>query len=211
MSSWNETLIGLTLVKGDIGKLNRFLKTIGVEPGTRIIGEVSKLHRDFSPAISGKIKKDFTGIEESLNRFYADYVKENYPFLFYEDEEYSENENEKTDHILQPDELFDLVKSLFPSVDLYIAQEIGNNTDDTYYRLERIYNSETGLRKTGICFYSYGCGINTDTDNPKEEGTEFAKDIVMSGVLNKEIISRVISRAKENGFLDIVEDLIKYA
>ena len=57
------------------------------------------------------------------------------------------------------------------------------------------------------CFYSYGEGINTDGDDPKEDGTERNEEPIVSREINPEVIDWLIQQAESKGFSELVARL----
>ena len=100
---------------------------------------------------------------------------------------------------------------MFPGTYLYVAHETGNSVSDDYYRYEVIYDPNSPKKKEGHCYYSYGNGVNVDTDDHKEEGTEIKEKKVPDKMLGTRYMQEMIRRATEGSFEELASRLGKYA
>lgn len=78
---------------------------------------------------------------------------------------------------------------------------------DTYYRYEVIYDPTKGTMDETHCFYSYGDGINVDTDNPREEGTEKKEKKITKKDAGAKLIENIIDSANSQGFDELEKKL----
>jgi len=221
MGSWNGEKLGLKVELKDERLAQQFLHCIGVDTNDYIVEEVDSLCSGFSPSIEGKVKGKLLGImpilkerfSQYLEQFFGEYAEDD-EGEYEDDDEYGDEESDNEDDIdeqpnydLTLDDLFELANKLFTSAFLYFAHEDGNNTSDDYYRHEEIYSPSTGYCTIKDCFYSYGEGINVDTDDPKEEGTETKTVKIASRELNGEVIDWLIQKAKAYGYDDLAHKL----
>ncbi len=220
MGSWNGTKLGLKVNPKDEKLAAQFLHCIGVDTDDDIIEEIEALSDSFAPAIEGKVKGKLLGIMPLLKAHFSDYLdqffggyEEEYEDEEYDEEEYEEDDegedsdDDQPDFDLILDDLFGLVNTLFPPAHLYLAHEEGNNTSDDYYRYEVIYSPKTNYYTEKDCFYSYSEGINVDTDNPEEEGTETRTAEIVKNELKGEVIDWLTQKAKACGYNELAQRL----
>lgn len=216
MGSWNGTTVGLKVKPKEKKLAEQFLTCLGVDTDDYGIEEVGPLSAAFGPSIEGVLNGNLLGIASTLTHHYSDYINQFYFFGGeddFEDEEWEEDEEDEHspddddafDFLL--DDLFQLANKLFSSAHLYLAHEEGNNTSDDYYRYEVILDPTSNKRIELNCFYSYGEGINTDGDDPKEDGTERNEEPIVSREINPEVIDWLIQQAESKGFSELVARL----
>ena len=201
MSSWNGTKIGLRVDSSEEEQAQEFLTLLGLRLYDDIDEEIGELSCLDDYSVVGTVQDDLLGIMPSLEKKFSSYQNQ-----FYGSED--ENEDQNEDEIgtnTQLDDLFLLTKKLFHRPGMFLAHEDGNSVSDTYYRYEVIYNA--GKKTELNCFYSYGDGINTGTDNPVEEGLVDTKEKLKAKEPSKNILDLLTKKAETEGFTALLEKL----
>lgn len=202
MSGWNSAIVGLKVRTEERMLAQQFLKTVCGSKEERVFyDEVGRLSIDFAPEIKEVIdyhSRDVLEILRSLNSHEEAYTDQ---FI----EGIKKSKSIKAPPVL--DKLFCLTSMLFPSSFLFVAHEEGNSVTDAYYRYEVIYDPSKAKKTESHCFYCYGDGINVETGNPKQEGTERKESKISDKVLNSKSIETLIDKAREEGFSELAERL----
>lgn len=204
MGWWSGTKLGFKVNPAEEELAQQFLTILGVNmvdcEMTEEIGELSDLD-DYT--VDGLVEGDLLGVMPSLEKKFSDYQKQ---FNYFDDEENDEEGEEvNADSDIQLDDLFQVAKKILSRPSMYLAHEDGNNTSDTYYRYEVIYSS---TKKTEWnCYFSYGDGVNVDSDEPKEDGTEKTESKIVSKKPDSNIINTLIKKAETEGFDELVQKL----
>ena len=208
MGWWSGTKLGFKVSASDEELAQQLLSILGVNmiecDMTEEIGELSDLS-DFTA--DGLVEGDLLGAMSHLEKQFSDYQKQ---FSYYDDEddeddEEYENDEDESGSDVHLDDIFQIAKKVFSRPSMYLAHEDGNNTSDTYYRYEVIYSS--GKKTELNCYYSYGEGVNVDSDDPKEEGTEKSEEKFVAQKPAKAIIDLLVEKAEAEGFVELVEKL----
>ena len=198
MSGWNGAKVGLRVESGDKELAKQFLKVLGAKTeGGWFDEHIRKLDADFSPEITGIIEKgedDLLDILNALDDHAGSYI-----------DKLISGDRVRTFNLL--DGLYVLLKKIFPGVSLYVAHEEGNSVSDDYYRYEVIYDPSKDKKKEMHCYYSYGNGINVQTNNQIEEGTEKKEKKISDKGLQREDIQWLIDEAQEKGFSELAKRL----
>ena len=207
MGWWEGSKLGLKVNSEDEVLAQQFLSAIGVDLiDCDIVEEIGELNDLSDYTVEGSVKGNLLGIMPSLEKKFSDYQKQFDCYGNDEDEEYEEDKGESdSGPDIQLDDLFLVAKKLFSRPSMYLAHEDGNNTSDTYYRYEAIYISTR--KKESNCYYSYGDGVNVDTGDPKEEGTETNEEKMSSQRTNEALISSLINIAKSKGYSVLLQKL----
>lgn len=198
MSGWNGAKVGLKVNGGDKELAKQFLNILGANTeGCRFDEEIGKLDADFAPEITGIIgdrDSDPFDILRGLNDHADSYT-----------EQYVSGSKVKAFTLL--DGIYVVLQKILPGSYLYVAHETGNSVCDDYYRYEVIYNPSNPKKKEIHCYYSYGNGINVDTDDQIEEGTE-KEDKKISDKLKSRMVQEMIDTAQANGFSELASRLV---
>lgn len=202
MGWWNGTKLGFKVDPAEEELAQQFLTVLGVNltdcDMTEEIGELTDLS-DYT--VDGLVEGNLLGIMPSLDKKFSDYQKK-FEYFYDEDEEEEEEEDKSSNKL---DDLFQAAKKILTRPCMYLAHEDGNSTSDTYYRCEVIYSSNK--KKELNCFYSYGDGVNVDSDNPKEEGTQIIEEKIAAKKPDSKIIKALIKKAKAEGFDELIQKL----
>lgn len=211
MSGWNETMLGFRVEKKDEKLAEQLLKCLDVDTDKEIYEEIGILdYQNFKPTISGAIDEDQL-LGNELDFWRGDRKYDMYGYADEEDEDDADEDDDEDDEEAESDscinDLFCLANRLFAPAYVYVAHEDGNSVDDTYFRYEAILDPETDEKTESSCFYSYGDGINVDTDDPKEEGTEKRERSLSEKELNPEILDYLTKKAESLEFKELAEKL----
>lgn len=221
MGGWNDTILGLKVKKNQEQLAQQLLRCLGADPDDYGCEEVGRLNELYDPSVEGLVKGGVLGMMPPLNQHFSNYLDQFYGSYYgdeyddeYEDEEGEEEENEaesadEPDFGFTLDALFHLANQLFSSATVCLAHEDGNNTSDDYYRHEVILDPATGKKTISDCFYSYGEGINVDTDDPEEEGTETHVEDIEACTADTQVIQWLIDKATSYQYDELVQKLGK--
>ena len=202
MGSWNGTKIGLKVKESEEELANEFLMLLGLKLSDDMDEEIGELSDLEDYTVVGTVQDDLLGIMPSLEKKFVDYQNQ-----FYgpdEEDEVAKDDNHSGTGI-RLDDLFLVVKKLFPRSGMYLAHEDGNSVSDAYYRYEVIYSA---TKKTEInCYYCYGDGINVETDCPEEEGTEKTEERLTAKKPDNAVIELLIKKAESEGYDELVRRL----
>ena len=202
MGWWNGTKLGFKVDAAEEELAQQLLTVLGVnlvDCGlTEEICEFSDLD-DYTA--DGLVEGDLLGIMPSLEKKFSDYQNQ---FNVHDNEE-EDIEEAETGSDIQLDDLFQAAKKVFSRPSMYLAHEDGNNTSDTFYRYEAVYSS--GRKTEWNCYYSYGDGVNTASENPKEEGAEKTESKIIAKKPGSALVSKLIKKAEAEGFDELVQKL----
>ena len=217
MGSWNGTTLGFKVKPAEKNIAKQLLICLGVNTNGYAIEEVGPLSASFAPSIKGVVGGNLLGIIPSLKEHFSAYISQFYFFdgeegfvnEEWEDEEWEDEDVCTNEDVFdfQLDDLFHLANKLFESAKVFVAHEEGNNTSDDYYRYEAILDPNSGEKVESDCFYSYGEGINVDSDDPKEEGTEKRTESVLIRKLDSKAIEWLINQAVSHHFHELASKL----
>ena len=204
MSSWNCVQIGFTVKAEEKRFAEQFLEIIGARDSIATFSnEIGPLSHEFKPEIAAVLNTSYhyfyPHLKETLDKQCLVYTNQ------FQDAEQVKKVSIKPIPLV--DGYIALVKSIFASPFFYLAYEVGNSSVDDYYRYEMIYNPGTGKKKELYCYYSYGAGINVDTENPKEDNTVMKESAVKDKLVNSNIIKTLISHSKDRGYNELAERL----
>ena len=200
MSGWDSAIVGLKVRAEERMLAQQFLQTVcGSKEKTSFYDAVGRLSIDFAPEIKEVIDYHSRDVLKILRSLYS------------HEKAYTDQFIDQTQKSIKAppvlDGLFRLTSMLFPSSFLFVAHEEGNSVTDAYYRYEVIYDPSKAKKTESHCFYCYGDGINVETGNPKQEGTERKESKISDKVLNSKSIETLIDKAREEGFSELAERL----
>ena len=204
MGGWAGIEVGIKVKPEDRNLATQFLNLL-IYPDQNqpdFPYEVGRLNIDYDPKVSVVIdfSNDALGIWNSFEKHNEDYVGQ---FEFYG------GKKKAVKTIPALDGLFDIINKLFPPATLFSAHECGDDTTDSYYRYEVIYDPSSSIMFESHCFYSYGDGINVDSDDPREEGTVIKERKIVKKSAGPKMINYLIDAATKQGFQELVEMLSK--
>ena len=210
MGSWNDTLWGLRVKREDQSLARQFLECFGIDLSKELIEEIGPLSDAFDPRIYGVVRP-YSGpafeIDEAMQDRFVDYLNKMAGYGDEYDDEDDEEEIEEDEADYQLDDVYHLASHLFSKVYFYLAHEQGSNTSDYYFRYEVIYDPIKDQKSEWTCYYDYDNGINTDTDDPKKEGTEKEEKTIQPRNLNKALIEELVQWADSKGYNDLLKAL----
>lgn len=200
MSGWNGALLGLNVKAREKDLAKEYLEFLGANvDGLSFDEEIGQLSYNFTPGVSGSLGVDS---DDCLDVMQA--LEDHFGFY---SNQFNGGRKKKDKSLIRLDELYHLTQRVFPVFRLYVAYEAGNSVSDEYYRYEAIYDSGTGKKNEVNCYYSYGDGINVDTDDPVEEGKEEKESAVADNELSDKDLKRLIALAREKGLKSIAGKL----
>ena len=189
MGSWYGTKIGLKVKESEEDRANEFLMLLGLKLIDDMDEEIGALSDLDDYTVIGTVEDYLLDLMPVLQKKFAAYQNQ-----FYGDKY-------KAVSCQKLDDLYRVVKKLFPGASMFLAHEDGNSVSDNCYRYEVIYNAG---KKTEInCFYSYGEGINCETDCPTEEGTEKNEVKLTAGKPDSALINTLTEKAEAKGFSEL--------
>ena len=189
MGSWYGTKIGLKVNESEEDRANEFLTLLGLKLIDDMDEEIGALSDLDDYTVIGTAENNVLDLMPVLEKKFAAYQNQFYGKRF------------KEVPCPQLDDLYRVVKKLFPRAGMLLAHEEGNSVSDNYYRYEVIYNA--GKKTELNCFYSYGDGINCETDNPRSEGIEKSEVKLTAGKPDSALISMLTEKAEAEGFSEL--------
>lgn len=206
MGSWNGTKLGIR-VKPELNEeAEQLMIILGVNLGEEIIEEVGDLGKDYNPSIEGEVVGFFSakvyGVMPALENYFSSYQNK---FDYYYEEDEEDEELDDNCHTL--DDLFLFINRVFPSTSLFLVHEEGNNTSDSYYRYEAIYDPSKKMKTIRNCYYCFDEQINCSTDNPRKEGTTVEVGKIAGNEPKKDDIEWLMKKAEAKNYSQLVQRL----
>lgn len=201
MSGWNGALLGLQVKRNEEEMAKQFLKLLDAETENIYFDEeIGSLYYDYKHGVEGSLRSDLPDyfcILPTLQKHAESYTAHLY----------GQKRNKGNLPVQRLDEIYHLIHKIFPSAGFYVFYETGNSVSDEYYRHEIFYFPGKDRKKEVHCFYCYGDDINCETEDPREEGREDGESEILKAEFSKDLIAKIIKRAREKGLTELADRL----